>query len=154
MKQRSNQQQSIISIGMFVVALALLSATHSFAAEYVSVVKDDVNLRSGPTTQSQVLYKLPAGYPLKVLARKGKWLKVIDFENEKGWIYSTLVNSTPHVIVKVTECNARKGPGTNYEKVGTLAREVILKKIGRKGDWIKVSHPQLTGWVYSKLVWP
>lgn len=154
MKQRSNQQQSIISIGMFVVALALLSATHSFAAEYVSVVKDDVNLRSGPTTQSQVLYKLPAGYPLKVLARKGKWLKVIDFENEKGWIYSTLVNSTPHVIVKVRECNARKGPGTNYEKVGTLAREVILKKIGRKGDWIKVSHPQLTGWVYSKLVWP
>ena len=154
MKQKQRRMKTLVRIGMFVAIMAFVSATHALAAEFVSVVKDDVNLRSGPTTSSEVLFKLPAGYPLKVVARKGKWLKVSDFEGDKGWIYSTLVNSTPHVIVKVKECNARKGPGTNYEKVGTLAREVILKKIGRKGEWIKVSHPKLTGWVHSKLVWP
>ena len=151
---KQSRMKTSIRIVFLVTALALLSASYALASEYVSVVKDDVNLRSGPTTSSEVLFKLPAGYPLKVISRKGKWLKVSDFEGDKGWIYSTLVNSTPHVIVKVKECNARKGHGTNYAKVGTLSREVILKKIGRKGDWIKVSHPQLTGWVHSKLVWP
>jgi len=119
------------------------------------VVKDGVNMRSGPDTKYEVLYELPAGYPLKVLGRKGKWLKVVDFEGARGWIYSSLVDKTPHVIVSVkTEANVRSGPGTRYKKIGSVAREVILKKVDQKGDWVKVSHPQLTGWIYKKLIWP
>ncbi|BCO08687.1 hypothetical protein GF1_10630 [Desulfolithobacter dissulfuricans] len=145
--------------GLFViVACAVLlgfAAGSALAAEYVSVVKDGVNMRSGPDTKYEVLYELPAGYPLKVLGRKGKWLKVVDFEGSKGWIYSSLVDKTPHVIVTVkTEANVRSGPGTKYKKIGSVAREVILKKVDQKGDWVKVSHPQLTGWIHKKLIWP
>ncbi len=138
------------------VAMAMLWSTASvaLAAEYVSVVKDDVNLRSGPDTKYETLYQLPAGYPLKVLSRQGKWIKVSDFENDKGWIYGSLVSKTPHVIVKVKEGNVRSGPGKKYSKVGSVAREVILKKVSVKGDWIKVSHPRLSGWIHKSLVWP
>jgi len=146
--------KQVVKVGVLAVAMVVLSTVGVVAAEFVSVVKDGVNLRSGPTTKNEVLFQLPAGYPLKVLSRKGKWLKVSDFENDKGWVFSSLVSKTPHVIVKVKECNARSGPGTSYKKIGTFAREVILKKIGRKGEWLKVAHPQLTGWVHSKLVWP
>jgi len=145
------RQIKITGLALVMVALMTVSV---LAAEYVSVIKDGVNMRSGPATSNEVLFQLPAGYPLKVLARKGKWLKVSDFENDKGWIYAPLVNKTPHVIVKVKECNVRKGPGTNFEKIGTLAREVILKKVGHKDDWFKVSHVKIKGWVHSKLVWP
>lgn len=144
----------MVKISVMAASIVAFSSVSSMAAEFVSVVKDGVNLRSGPATGNEVLFQLPAGYPLKVLARKGKWLKVSDFENDKGWIFNALVSKTPYVIVKVKECNARKGPGTNYPKVGSLAREVILKKVSRKGAWIKISHPKLTGWVHSKLVWP
>ena len=146
--------KSVMKGVMVAASIMIFSTTTVMAAEFVSVVKDGVNLRSGPTTKNEVLFQLPAGYPLKVLAKKGKWLKVSDFEQDKGWVFSSLVNSSPHVIVKVKECNARSGPGTGFKKIGTFAREVILKKVGRKGAWIKVSHPQLTGWVHSKLVWP
>lgn len=143
-----------VKVTVLAVSIVVFSAATLMAAEFVSVVKDGVNLRSGPSTGNEIIFQLPAGYPLKVLAGKGKWLKVSDFENDKGWIFNSLVSKTPYVIVKIKECNVRKGPGTNYPKVGTLAREVILKKIGRKGEWIKVFHPKLTGWVHSKLVWP
>lgn len=135
-------------------AIVAMSAMSVLAAEFVSVVKDGVNMRSGPTTNTEILFQLPAGYPLKVLERKGKWLKVSDFENDKGWIFGSLVNTSSTAIVKVKECNVRSGPGTNFDKVGTLAREVIVKRVDRKGEWIKISHPKLTGWVYSKLLWP
>ncbi len=152
MKNRGIRQS--VQMGMVAAATLCFLALPVRAAEFVSVVKDGVNLRSGPDTKYEVLYQLPAGYPLKVLARKGKWIKVGDYENDKGWIFSSLVSTTPYVIVTVKQGNVRSGPGTKYDKIGTVEREVILKRVGKKGDWLKVSHPQLTGWIHRKLVWP
>lgn len=139
---------------IIVPAFSLTTAFSGFAAEYVSVVNDDVNLRSGPDTKYSVLYELPSGYPLKVLSREGQWLKVSDFENDQGWIFAPLVDNTPYCIVTVPEANVRSGPGTNYDKVGSVVREVLLRKIKTQGDWIEVQHPKLKGWIHQKLVWP
>lgn len=148
-----------------VVAKTFLSAFMAFifvgatvaigiAADFVSVAKDGVNLRSGPGTNYEVIYQLPANYPLQVLSRKGQWVKVEDFEGDKGWIFDTLISSSSYVIVKVEEGNVRTGPGTNFEKAGSVFRDVILKKVSTKGEWIQVSHPKLQGWIYGNLVWP
>jgi SH3-like domain-containing protein len=102
----------------------------------------------------EVLFQLPAGYPLKVLEHRDKWLKVSDYENDKGWIYASLVSDTPYVIVKVREGNVRSGPGTEHGKVGKVVRDVILKKVEKKGSWLKIRHPELTGWIHQQLIWP
>ena len=152
MKDRTLKQS--VKVGMLTAVFVGVSAGSLMAAEFVSVVKDGVNLRSGPETKYEVLFQLPKGYPLKVLARKGKWLKVSDYENDRGWIYKTLVAKTPYVIVKVKEGNVRSGPGTRYDKIGKVYRDVMLRRTDRRGDWLKVVHPQLTGWVHKQLVWP
>jgi len=152
MENRTLKQS--VRVGVLAAALVCASTVSVMAAEFVSVIKDGVNLRSGPETTYEVLFQLPAGYPLKVLAHKGKWLKVSDYENDKGWIFSPLVSKKRYVIVKVKEGNVRSGPGTQYDKVGKVVREVILRSVDRKGDWIKISHPRLTGWVHKQLVWP
>uniref|UniRef100_UPI0040579843 SH3 domain-containing protein n=1 Tax=Candidatus Electronema sp. TaxID=2698783 RepID=UPI0040579843 len=139
--------------GLLLGAL-LLAASAASAAEFVSVVKDGVNLRSGPDTSANVLFQLPAGYPLQVIERKGDWINVSDYENDKGWISTTLVSSIPHVIVKTERGNVRSGPGTDQPQTGKVVRDVILKKLDQQGDWVKVSHPQLTGWIHKQLVWP
>jgi len=132
----------------------MASALTVQGAEYVSVAKDGVNLRSGPDTKYSVLYELPEGYPLQIVTRQGQWLKVSDFENDQGWIFSSLVTGNDHVIVTVNDGNVRSGPGINNSKVGEVVREVLLKKVGQQGDWIQVEHPQLKGWIHKKLVWP
>ena len=128
--------------------------TPVFAAEYMSVVKEGVNLRSAADTKSDILYQLPAGYPLEVLSRQGQWLKVSDYEGDKGWIQDSMVNKSPHVIVKAKEGKVRSGPGVKEKIVGNVVREVILSKVDQKGDWIKISHPDLNGWINKDLVWP
>ncbi len=139
---------------VLMAAFFLVSTVTVYSAEYVNVTKDGVNLRSGPDTKYSVIYELPEGYPLKVLTRKGQWIKVSDFENDQGWIFSPLVSKNSHVIVTVKEGNVRSGAGINNEKVGEVVREVILKNLGKQGDWIHVEHPRLNGWVHRKLVWP
>jgi len=140
-----------IPLSLFASAFAL---TATLAGEYMSVVKDGVNLRSGPDTKSEVLYELPAGYPLEVLGKEGQWLKVSDYEGDKGYVQSSLVNKTPRVIVKVKECKIRSGPSTTDAVVGNGAKDVTFEKVEQKGDWVKISHPELTGWVHKDLVWP
>ncbi len=145
---------SAIRAALHAGAAVFLSAALCSAADYVNVSRDGVNLRSGPGTNHEVLFELPADYPLKVLETKGEWLKVVDYENDRGYIHKGLTTTSGAVIVKVNEANVRRGPSTKDEKIGTVAKDVILKKVEKKGDWIKVSHPQLTGWIHRKLVWP
>ena len=141
-------------IGILATALICSAAVSAMAAEFVSVKNDGVNLRSGPATNDEILFQLPAGYPLQILSKQGKWFKVRDYENDKGWIYASLVSKTRYVIVKVKDGNVRSGPGTNYDKVGKVVKDVILRSTNRKGDWVKIAHPKLTGWIHKSLVWP
>ena len=141
--------------GMAILAASsLLMMNAGLAAEFVSISKDGINLRSGPDTKYASLYELPAGYPLQVLEKKGEWLKVKDYENDQGWVFSQMVTKDPYVIVTVSEGNARSGPGAEFDKVGSVVKEVILKKVTQKGEWIQFEHPQLKGWIHKKLVWP
>jgi SH3-like domain-containing protein len=141
------------SIPMSLLA-SVLALTAALAGEHVSVIKDGANLRSAPKATAGVLFELPAGYPLEVLSKDGQWLKVNDYEGDKGYIQESLVNKSPHVIVKVKECKVRSGPGANEKIVGSGAKDVIFVKGEQKGDWIKVSRPELSGWVHKDLVWP
>lgn len=138
--------------------MGLLAAAFSFstslAAEFVSVSKDGVNLRSAPNTSSGVLFQLPLGYPLEVLGKEGQWLKVSDYEGDKGYVQEALISKTASVIVKVKECKIFAGPGLKEKVVGTGIKDVIFAKGEQKGDWIKVSHPNLKGWVQKNTVWP
>ena len=125
-------------------------------AQTVSVKKDNVNVRSGPGTEFPVSMELFKGYPLKVIEKKGDWLKISDFENDSGWIYSPLVVPGSTVIVNGKKSiNMRSKPDTSASIVASVDRGVVLTKLSAKGKWVKVRHSQgATGWIYSPLLWP
>ncbi|MGD9948779.1 MAG: SH3 domain-containing protein [Desulfobulbus sp.] len=145
---------SLLKKGSLILVGALLFCSSGYAAQYLSVARDGINIRSGPGTNSDVLFELPMGYPLEVIGREGQWVKVSDYEGDKGYIVDSLLSKTPYVIVKVKECNVRSGPSTSDAVVGNVAKDVIFQKLEQKGDWVKISHPQLTGWVHKSLIWP
>lgn len=140
------------------IAGSLLMATSipSFSAEYVSVVKDGVNVRTGPSTSNPVYMELFKGYPLMVAEKNGEWIKVQDFEKDSGWIHSSLVENGNTVIVSAdSRVNMRSGPGTKNAIVANLERGVVLQTIERQDKWVKVKHLSGTeGWIYAPLLWP
>ena len=135
-------------------AALMLAAPMSQAVERVSVAKDQVNLRSGPSTSNSAEWVLSKGYPLNVVQRKGKWLKVRDFEGDQGWIYRSLTNKVPHHVVKAERANLRKGPGTHHARIATLNQGEILRTRQKTDRWVKVQTTDgLTGWVSRSLLW-
>ncbi len=137
----------------------LVSTAAVAAAEMVAVANDNVNLRSGPGTKYRVTWKLGAGFPLKVLKRKGNWLRVRDFEGTIGWINRNVVNRTPHMIVKVNRkskkrINVRSGPGTDKRIVAKAYYGVVFRTLEKKNGWVRVRHEKgVTGWIKRSLLW-
>jgi SH3-like domain-containing protein len=152
MKKNWSIQSTLIFL-LVVIVLSLPAL--SFAGEYVSVKKDGVNIRSGPSTDDEILYEVFKDFPLEVLQRKGDWVQTRDYENDKGWIYASLLSDKTTVIVKVDTANMRSGPGTENKIIATVKKGVVFKPIGKEGDWIKLQYKNdITGWMYNTLLWP
>ena len=143
---------------LFLIAFAcfLLVAPASLSqAKMVSVDADMINLRSGPGAKYKVLWELGRGYPLKVIGSMGSWYRVIDFENDKGWVYKKLVSRTAHLVVKKRAINLRSGPSTRYKIVRQAKRGVVFRTLERRKGWVKVRHDEenVEGWVKRDLLW-
>lgn len=138
-----------------ILATLTAFATSSLAANYMTVIKDGVNVRSGPSTKSEVYWEVFKDFPVKVLKKKNGWLKTKDFEGDTGWIYAPLLVNNKKVIVKVKKANLRVGPGKNYEIVATALYGVVFTPGRTDGNWIQVTHSDGTkGWLHKSLLWP
>ena len=49
------------------------------------------NVRSGPSTDTEIAFTVDRGIPFKVLQKKGRWFEVEHSDGDKGWIFETLV---------------------------------------------------------------
>ena len=120
----------------------------------LSVAGTKVNLHSGPGSKYTVRWEYGKGFPLRVLARKGNWYKVIDFEKDTGWIYKRLLSARPHFIVKKKRVNIRSGPGSRYKLLGQANYGVVFRTLARKRGWAKIKHANgLVGWIRRDLLW-
>ena len=150
------------AIRRFSAVLAVLAAStillvsQAYAADYVSIKGDNVNVRTGAGTDYQVSMELFDGYPLKVIETQGDWLKIVDFENDSGWIHKSLVTDGNTVIVNGSKnVNMRAEASTNSTVIATVDRGVVLTKLETQGKWQKLKHSSgLIGWIYSPLLWP
>ncbi len=139
--------------------LSLLLFQEVALAEMVAISGEEINMRSGPGTKNEVLWKMGSGFPLEVMKRSGEWVQVRDFEGSVGWVQKNTINKTPHLIVKANKgtdatINVRSEPDTKAKIVAQAKYGVVFQKLDTKGTWVKVKHNQgVTGWVDAKLLW-
>ncbi|WP_372658715.1 SH3 domain-containing protein [Hydrogenophaga sp.] len=139
---------------LIAIALSLASLSSAMAQSMVSVKGSTLNMRSGPSTKTEVLWELKRGYPLKVVKRQGRWLQVRDFEDDSGWVARSLTGSTPHHVVKSRIANVRKGPSTRTRILGKAEYGELLRTKEKKGKWVRVQRPNgQTGWIAKSLLW-
>ncbi len=141
------------------LALILIFMVGNAWAEMLSIDGEKVNIRSGPGSNYRVKYEYGQGFPLKVVSRKGQWVKVQDFENDIGWVHRDLLKKKGHMVVKIFRnknktVNIRSGPGTHNRVVGKAYYGVVFQTVEQRKGWVKVRHESgLNGWIKRSLMW-
>lgn len=124
------------------------------AQSMVSIDRSTVNMRASASTNATILFELGKGYPLEVISSQGNWLQVRDFENDKGWIYRSLVGKTAHLVVKVDVANVRSSPNTSSRILGKVEYGELLRTLDRRSQWVRVQQENgARGWVSRGLLW-
>ncbi|MGM0454391.1 MAG: SH3 domain-containing protein [Thermodesulfobacteriota bacterium] len=153
--QQDQGRSPVCLIQWTLLAAAVLFATAAAAgAERLTVSVDEANIRSGPGTDYQRLWRVEKYTPLEIIEKQDKWYFFKDFEGTRGWIYADLVDDIDAVITKKGKINIRSGPSTNDQVAFQAEAGVPFKVLDRKGKWFHIRHADGDeGWIYETLVW-
>ena len=139
---------------IYIVFLLFFFTHHSFASEvFVSLKKNKVNVRYGPSLESDIKYVYKKlNLPLKQIDKKENFRRIIDFKNNSGWIHISQLKKANSLVVLEDKIIFSKNskfsrPLFKLEK----GRLVILKKC--KYDWCKIKSGNYTGWLNTKNSW-
>ncbi|NNL42630.1 MAG: SH3 domain-containing protein [Desulfobacterales bacterium] len=139
-------------ISIFTILL-VLSSSVAFA-ERLAVASDTANIRSGPGTNHDIMWKVEKYHPIFIIKKTDVWYQFRDFESDEGWIHKSLVNKTPTVITKSDTSNIRSGPGTKNKILESVEKGIPYKVLNKKGKWLHIQHADGTkGWIHKSLVW-
>jgi N-acetylmuramoyl-L-alanine amidase len=131
------------------------------AAQTLYVAPSDagyLNLRDGPGTRYDVVRRMDAGQPVRVLESQGRWARVRLSDGTEGWAALDLLErgapaTGDPLFVTNTDggfLNLRAGPGTEHRVLQRMFAGDRLEPLGRDGRWVRVRHPSGTeGWAFD-----
>ena len=137
-----------------IILIFILSISISSADEiFVSLKKNKVNVRYGPSFDSDVKYVYKKiNLPLKQIDKKENFRRIIDFKNNGGWIHISQLKKNNSVIATKDKI-LFKNP-TSFAKPIALIKEgrlLILKKCEQK--WCEISSEEFKGWIKKDNIW-
>jgi uncharacterized protein YraI len=139
-----------------------------------------VNVRAEPSTASDVLGIIPANTNVEITGKDlgESWWQINYAQgiDGKGWVTAQYITTagTPevptvggnetdlnngNVAVVQQQLNVRSGPGTDFNSLGTLNPQDVVKLTGKdpNGAWLQINFatgPEGKGWVNAAFVQP
>ena len=137
------------------IVFFLLFFTHiSFANEiFVSLKKNKVNVRYGPSFDSDIKYVYKKiNLPLKQIDKKENFRRIIDLKNNSGWIHVSQLKRINSVIA--TKDKILFTEPTSFAKPIALIKKgrlLIVQKCEK--SWCEIETNDFDGWVKIDNLW-
>ena len=123
------------------------------AETFLSLKKNKVNVRYGPSFDSDVKYVYQKiNLPLKQIDKKENFRRIIDMKNNSGWIHVSQLKKNNSVISTDLKILFKK-PSSFAKPIAQLkkGRLLIVKECKKK--WCSVETGNFTGWVDKENLW-
>ena len=144
-----------LAVKKIYIIFFLFFFTHvSFASElFVSLKKNKVNVRYGPSFDSDIKYVYKKiNLPLKQIDKKENWRRIIDLKNNSGWIHLSQLKKVNSVISIKDKILFNK-PSLYAKPIAQIkaGKLLIIKKCEK--SWCNVNADKYSGWIDKKNVW-
>ena len=139
---------------VYITFFLLLFTTSLFANEvFVSLKKNKVNVRYGPSFDSDIKYVYKKIHlPLKQIDKKENFRRIIDLKNNSGWIHISQLKKNSSVIATQDKILFKK-PTSFAKPIAQIkkGRMLIIEKC--ENVWCKVASDDYEGWVKINNLW-
>ena len=118
-------------------------------------------MRSGPGTNYGILTVLHKDAIVRVLGKQDNWYEIEYAEGETGYISATYLEIVDNTEEKPNFSEGKittdfltihAGAGTSYSSVGTLYAGDEIEVLSTVGEWMKIKHGSVTGYVMLHYV--
>ena len=133
--------------------LTILISSSIAEETFVSLKKSKVNVRYGPSFDSDIKYVYKKiNLPLKQIDKKENFRRIIDFKNNSGWIHVSQLKKNTSVIATQNKILFKK-PSSFAKPIAQIekGRLLIVDKCQEK--WCKVNSGDYQGWIKTKYIW-
>ena len=140
-------------IKLVIIFFYFLLSTANSKDIYLSLKKDKVNVRYGPSFDSPIkfVYK-KINLPIKLIDKKENFRRIIDFKNNSGWIHVSQLKNV-NSIIPLTDKILFKKPSKFSEPLANLKRGRVLIVLKFNGNWCKVQSGEFKGWIDNHNLW-
>ena len=139
---------------IYTLFFLILFISSSFAAEtFLSLKKNKVNVRYGPSFDSEVKYVYKkVNLPIKQIDKKENWRRIIDLKNNSGWIHWSQLK-TVNSIIPLEDKILFKKPTSFAKPIAKIkkGRLLILEKCEK--NWCKIKSDDFKGWIKTDDIW-
>ncbi len=135
---------------IFFFCLLTFLTSHSYSQEeyYLTLRNNKVNLRQGPSFEHPVklIYKKKF-LPVLVKDKSDNFRKIIDHENNSGWIHVTQLSKKKAALNNSDNSIIFKKPSYYSKPIALLkkGRLCLIKKC--KNNWCKIKTGNYIGWI-------
>lgn len=121
----------------------------------VTETPNNLNLRQGPSTSTDIVGSIPSRSKVEVMATNGTWYN-IEFEGKIGWVHGDYVTISNLLEVSVgkSTLNIRSELNASGESYGAVKTGVLLaanldkdNKIIRSKEWYQITHNDKLAWI-------
>ena len=140
-------------IKIIIIFFVVLISNSISAEEFLSLKKEKVNVRYGPSFDSPIkfVYK-KINLPIKQIDKKENWRRIIDLKNNSGWIHVSQLKKANSIIVLEDKILFKKA-STFSKPIARLekGRLLVIKKC--EDGWCNIETDNYNGWIKADNVW-
>ncbi len=120
---------------------------------FLSLKKNKVNVRYGPSFESPVKYIYKkVNLPIKQIDKKENWRRIIDFKNNSGWIHWSQLKKI-NSIIPLEDKILFKKPSYFSKPLAKIKKGRVLIVQKCAGAWCKIKSENFNGWVKIDNIW-
>ena len=138
----------------YILFFLVLLITSSLAQEtFLSLKKNKVNVRYGPSFDSDIKYVYKKiNLPIKQIDKKENFRRIVDLKNNSGWIHVSQIKKSNSISILEDKILFKKAsyfskPIARLEK----GRLLIIEKC--ENTWCNIKTGDYSGWVNNQNVW-
>ncbi len=136
-----------------IIFLVLFTNFSSADEIFFSLKKNKVNVRYGPSFDSDIKYVYKKlNLPIKLIDKKENFRRIIDFRKNSGWIHVSQLKKNNSVIATTDKIL--------FKNATSFAKPIALIKKGRlliiekcQKSWCKINTGSFSGWVDKENIW-